>query len=188
MDSFDQLDATEDYSAFFSDDVLDILGGADWAFDVDLPEVSFPELDFPGFLDSSEDIVQDFNERSDSNCSSQLHFDLFSAGVPLTVENPVSSIPETSSSPITAFEQNLDKTNTHSGHTVQILIGDQDDKNESQKRKWKDSVVVFPVNPLTNPVPKRRKPFGPTERAEVALNRMIGACAQCKVRKGRVSQ
>jgi hypothetical protein len=84
-------------------------------------------------------------------------------------------------------EENSDCDNADiTNKTLQPQMQDQDDKDESQKRKWRDSIVVFPANPDVNPVQKRRRAFDPARREEVALNRMIGACTQCKMRKGRV--
>lgn len=58
----------------------------------------------------------------------------------------------------------------------------------SNKRKWEDSVVIFSAKPGYDEVKeRRRKLFETARRKEVALSRLIGACIQCKLRKGSVS-
>lgn len=55
------------------------------------------------------------------------------------------------------------------------------------KRKWDDSMIVFPVAPNEEMDVRTRKTYSPVRRKQVALNRLLGACIQCRVRKGSVS-
>jgi hypothetical protein len=55
------------------------------------------------------------------------------------------------------------------------------------KRKWQESVTVFSLNGGKKVVPSRRNNFNPSRRIEVALNRQLGSCVQCKVHRGPVS-
>jgi hypothetical protein len=184
MDTFGQLDSTDGCSTFFPDEMFDLFGDSDWALDAQLPELSFPELEFAGLSDHFEDTPWDLLESSDSNGIPPWHLGLLSTGAPLEAENSTSTSSQTSSK--TVVEENSDCDNADITKPLQPQMQDQDDKDESQKRKWRDSIVVFPANPDVNLVQKRRRAFGPARREEVALNRMIGACTQCKTRKGRV--
>ncbi|KAF4628762.1 hypothetical protein G7Y89_g9391 [Cudoniella acicularis] len=54
----------------------------------------------------------------------------------------------------------------------------------NQKRKWEESIVVFSTNPEEKEiVPRRRKSFSGRRKKEVALQRKIGSCVQCKLKK-----
>jgi hypothetical protein len=56
------------------------------------------------------------------------------------------------------------------------------------KRKWDQSIVVFSASNPEKIIQKKRKAYTPSRRMEVALNRMVGACLQCRIRKGPVSR
>jgi hypothetical protein len=59
--------------------------------------------------------------------------------------------------------------------------------NKTAKRKWQESVSVFSMNGGKKVVPQRRNAYTPSRRTEVALNRLLGACVQCKIHRGPVS-
>ena len=67
------------------------------------------------------------------------------------------------------------------------LLDATDDSKGQRKRNWDDSILVFGANPETKVVHRKRKAFSPNRRKEVARNRLIGACVQCKLRRGPVS-
>jgi hypothetical protein len=56
-----------------------------------------------------------------------------------------------------------------------------------KKRKWEDSMLIFGANPETKIVQRKRKAFSTNRRKEVHRNRTLGACIQCKLRRGPVS-
>ena len=56
-----------------------------------------------------------------------------------------------------------------------------------RKRAWLDSMVVFSTNQDMKVVEKKRKSFSPLRRKEVAMNRHLGVCLQCRIRKEGVS-
>lgn len=58
--------------------------------------------------------------------------------------------------------------------------------NSSSKRKWENSIITFDANPDKQVIPRKRKAFGDPRRKEVAITRAVGACVQCKIRKGPV--
>ena len=55
-------------------------------------------------------------------------------------------------------------------------------------RKWQDSVILFHVDPKVNSRTRirKRKQFSADQKKEVALNRAIGNCMPCRLRKGKV--
>lgn len=48
---------------------------------------------------------------------------------------------------------------------------------------WRDSIVIFSSKPGVQTPTKSRKRFESRRKKEVALNRLVGACVQCKLRK-----
>jgi hypothetical protein len=56
-----------------------------------------------------------------------------------------------------------------------------------RKRAWLDSMVVFSAIQNTEVAEKKRKSFSPLRRKEVAMNRHLGVCLQCRIRKEGVS-
>jgi len=58
--------------------------------------------------------------------------------------------------------------------------------SSSSKRMWENSVIVFDSHPDRKIVSKKRKVFDSARRKEVAMNRAVGACVQCKIRRGSV--
>jgi hypothetical protein len=64
---------------------------------------------------------------------------------------------------------------------------DLNDTGRHKKPKLDESIIVFSVKQGRQVKPPRRSRFGNSRRKEVALNRIIGACMQCKLRKGSVS-
>jgi hypothetical protein len=57
----------------------------------------------------------------------------------------------------------------------------------ANKRKWQDHINVFSAKDGQMVTPRKRKAFAPSKKRVVALNRLFGACIQCKLRKGEVS-
>jgi hypothetical protein len=58
---------------------------------------------------------------------------------------------------------------------------------QAKKRKWKESVVVFSSDPNIKISTRKRSAFNDNRRREVAMNRRVGACVQCRLRRGSVS-
>jgi hypothetical protein len=58
---------------------------------------------------------------------------------------------------------------------------------QSKKRKWEESLIIFSSNPKGVTKVRKRNSFNDARRSEVALIRLVGACVQCKLSKGRVS-
>lgn len=70
-----------------------------------------------------------------------------------------------------------DKSGSHDSH----------EKVSTRKRPWDDSLVVFTTDGGNHVPQRQRKAYSETRKKEVARNRLIGACAQCKLRRGPVS-
>ena len=60
-------------------------------------------------------------------------------------------------------------------------------EKESTKRKIADSVFVFSLASNNEVKSRKRRAFSSSRKGEVALNRLIGACIQCKIKKNAVS-
>ena len=78
---------------------------------------------------------------------------------------------------------NSDDTKSHAKDTAAIRRS-----TNSRKRKWHASMGVFPSAPGQMITLRQRRPFDASRRKEVALNRVVGACVQCKLRKSSVSR
>jgi hypothetical protein len=57
----------------------------------------------------------------------------------------------------------------------------------TSKRKWEESLIIFSSDPNGATKVRKRNAFNDARRREVALNRRVGACVQCKLRRGCVS-
>ncbi|KAK0104871.1 hypothetical protein ONS95_005137 [Cadophora gregata] len=64
---------------------------------------------------------------------------------------------------------------------------DSDKRSSSAglKRKIDQSVTVFSSTSSKEVTPRKRKTFSASRKKEVALNRKVGVCIQCKIRKNR---
>jgi hypothetical protein len=65
---------------------------------------------------------------------------------------------------------------------------DHSEAARAGKRKLEQSIIVFSASNPEKVLQKKRKAYAPSRRMEVALNRLVGACLQCRIRKGPVSQ
>jgi hypothetical protein len=189
MDSGSLFQAIDGYSAsFHTDDSFDLLG--DFNFDLDFTDFHFPELelDFDSLqpLHSQLEPTLFHTSFTDSNADATSRVQDWSIHSSSEPEDPLlvssdeneSSLLGTGGSPST-YQSN---EKAHSENSLE-----QSDDNFKAKRKWEDSVTVFSSNDNWKVVQKRRKAYSPTRRKAVALNRLIGVCIQCKLRKGSVS-
>lgn len=195
MENANFWDDPNDYSLFMPDEGLDLFGDPNFGFDLDLlgdggldfalddislpildysstiqngALMSSPALDLPNGSDISDpvalthrDNVLPISGSSDVKPQSSLR----------TQDTPKDSIPQSTSS-ITARDESPSST-----------ISDR----ESLKRKIAESVVVFSTTSDLEIKPRKRKAFSKSRKEEVALNRLIGACIQCKIKKNAVS-
>ncbi|KAL5314161.1 hypothetical protein ACEPPN_018585 [Leptodophora sp. 'Broadleaf-Isolate-01'] len=191
MENANFWDDPNDYSLFMPDEGLDLFGDPNFGFDLDLlgdggldfalddislpildysstiqngALMSSPALDLPNGSDISDpvalthrDNVLPISGSSDVKPQSSLR----------TQDTPKDSIPQSTSS-ITARDESPSST-----------ISDR----ESLKRKIAESVVVFSTTSDLEIKPRKRKAFSKSRKEEVALNRLIGACIQCKIKK-----
>jgi hypothetical protein len=58
-----------------------------------------------------------------------------------------------------------------------------DEPYQAQNETWQDSVIVFSSQPDVKVALKKRKAFEAPRRQEVAMNRLVGACVPCRLRK-----
>lgn len=158
----------------------------------------------PLFGDASFDLDFDFNFSDIPDSSAFLNLPVVSPGSLQPIVGVVDNVMAlgTFDDPKPNFEEliqpselqlndtplSLTNTKSQAPHDKSVSNKSRENSNLSiRKRPWDNSLVVFPVSG-GNPVSQRqRKAYSETRKKEVARNRLIGACAQCKLRRGPVS-
>ncbi len=161
MDSPTAWDSLVDWSAALSDDRLNTVDDYSLGIGFDCPL-------FQEFCYSAEVTSDNAQAESDPLCP-----------------NPSSSVDDASillSAPVASINSQLSAESAvnpydNLGNTASTT---------AKKRRWMDSIVVFGANEETKVTVRKRKNFSPTRKKEVAMNRRVGACLQCRIRKGRV--
>lgn len=175
MDETDGRVFTDEYSILFSDDELNLFGEHSFEFNFsDLSTGTCVALDLPGAYSSESGPSYDVEHRATlDTASTAKSLESFSDDDCVVLSPFLMSNSTTTSSDTTAVSACDSKNHVHA-------------TAESKKRKWESSVVVFSTNPDTKVKCRRRREFDEARRKEIALNRVIGACIQCKLRKGSV--
>lgn len=171
---------------------LQLLG--DQTFDIDLTEFS-AELYFPAF--DCGDLISEptLIERSCSPVfswieinnpvsggSTDCSLDLGIAAVSGTPQSSTSNIKLPSNKLPSSPVETMSWPILRHGRKVNNEIA-----SVPVKRKWDESIIVFSVNSDNRVKAKKRKCYDNVRREEVALTRIVHACIQCKLSKGRVS-
>jgi hypothetical protein len=183
----DAIHSPEAYSGLFFDNPSDIF--ADSIFNLDTDDFEFLEFenhdmksgsealcsledaDHVGLFTWTENLVLTYastdEERSGHCGQGPGHFVSQSSGAtsPQSPKNPKSKNDDTRGAPVC------------SGN----------DMSSTRKRKLDPSMTVFPVAPNEEMNVRTRAKYSPSRRRQVAQNRLLGACIQCRVRKGPVS-
>jgi hypothetical protein len=177
MNDTEFWETMDNYSSFLPDTYLDLFG--DDAFDVDLMGLPSSDLyDSAGWeqADANVQIFQSYDTAYpdiDNDCNT---FPVMNSSMLLPRSGDTHPPAEHHTS-----DPNTNTTNypsPSSPHHEETL---------SLKRKIEESMIVFAANPNVKVSPKKRKAFSKIRKQEVAMNRLVGACIQCKVRKGSVS-
>jgi len=178
----------QDYTSAFTIDNLDLFESYEFNFDVS--ELEVPELDFGSFSAVFPESVTNQKTYSEAPQYFQWGFNESIGCMPY--------------SPRSCEIANLDPSNVQShlpsykpdvnldGTLFPLAQQPQDfhttnKKKESASKKWDSSMIVFSANPSVQPVQRKRKAFDSSRKKEVALNRAIGACILCKLKKSSVS-
>jgi hypothetical protein len=188
MDDWNDTGAFQDYSAFSPDETFDLFG--DYQLESELPSLplpTFPEVEIGGLftsLSAAADNAQCILDQVDPSSSD--------AGL---------SIPPNSSTVEPECIDSSPKTSTTEGlSSVQVpdvypRTPDRSNVGEASRSvrqgsqaPWRDSLIVFSATTGAKVFTKQRRSFEPRRRQEVAMNRIVGACIQCKLRKGSVSE
>jgi len=186
MENLDLFEAVPNYATFSPNiDDYDLFG--DYAFNLDVVDFQLPDdnskIDAFNFL--FEDPGATPRDVSSPMCNSN----------ELPNIPPVDSVPPClmtgaaneylqtkHSSTATQIPPKLHKS-------LQIPLSDSIHRPTSHsKHKWQDNVTVFSARGKRIATQRRRRPYSPSRKEIVALNRLIGACVQCKLRKGPVSK
>ena len=173
MDSLNPCGLSEDYNVISSDEVF-LLWGSELnlspflSFDTDPGQMSLA-LPEPAFQHISTSLPpnSDFGESLDliPDVDLQPNPTFSPMAAPLPVNNTSSEGSRARTWPASHRRNSEDRT----------------------KHNLEDAYHVFAANPNIEVTPRKRKAFSTSRKAEVALTRGIGACVQCKKRKGTVS-
>ena len=132
----------------------------------EIPEISFPfdnvtaEARQPGDLDQLyQDLEFDFCNASQTPSTTPAHQsqETFSVALGLDTE-----------------------------HAEKIHDSSDVTYTEGERAIWEESVVVFSAQPDAEVVMRKRRRFETSRRREVAMNRLVGACIRCRLRKASV--
>ncbi|KAG4443427.1 hypothetical protein IFR05_001106 [Cadophora sp. M221] len=193
MENANFWDDPNDYSLFMPDEGSDLFGDPNFGFGLDLfgdtglgfalDDISLPILDYSSTIQNagltpSPDLGSP-NSSDSSGLVSSSHpdnqfpipvsgfFDVQVQSSLVARDSPGDDITLSTSS-VTDREESLSSTIS---------------ERESLKRKIAESVVVFSTTSDVEVKPRKRKAFSKSRKEEVALNRLIGACIQCKIKK-----
>jgi hypothetical protein len=186
MDDARAHDGPNEYSILFSDDGWNLFG--DHSFGFALSELATSESLGSDALDNctSEDMLSwELDDHMHWNIESNTIHSESPSDEDCVMLTPEPTRSQATISAYTGFDSSRSNPKSTSSVECQNLSLEAPAAN---KRKWESSIVVFSSNPDTKSKVKyrRRKGFDEARRKEVAMNRIIGACVQCKLRKGSV--
>ena len=179
-----------DYSSFFFDDSFDVFGNVDfdahpldqllYATTTPLSPTSKPcflgeslTLPFPAAGLLGNDEINANSLQTIGDCPEPLQQHLTSQAASIPFRDP---------SNLLKVAQQARFCTIHEEGLLEV------EKPKAKKTKWDKSVVVFSSKPNSTKAPRQRKSFGKSRREEVALTRKVGACIQCRIRKGSVKK
>lgn len=184
MDPSEPLTRLEDYWSCFPDDSYHLFG--DCNFDLELPEFTFP-----GGENQSTSVVELCDPLENSGSQDVLSWDSQSAHADRGSLTTVSEGVEHSPQPYTPTFRDSSAVLSNETNNIPNEAEASPEKGDLAARpikwRWDDSLIVFPANKDVSIGQRRRRAFAPSRRREVALNRLVGVCIQCKLRKGSVS-
>ena len=191
MDSFDHTQDLQDYSVystFFPEATYDLFG--EYGLDCDLldyPISGFGSGDAPGLSAETRGPIYQ-QSLSVDQCSGLPPENSSGSAGPPAQENAVPTPQASNASDSASLESSATLPFAKRYLKSKTAVLDEDYESPAiKRRKWQDHVVIFSTDQNKNVVPRRRKAFAPTRKKEVALNRLIGACVRCKLRKAAVS-
>ena len=188
MDDWNDASAFQDYSAFFPDETFDLFG--DYQLDSELtslPLPAFPEVEIGDLFTSpsaAADNAQGILDQVDPSPSD--------SGLSIPPNSSTLEPECTDPSPKTST---ADDPSSVQAPDVYPRMSDGFDVGEASQRArpgsqapWRESLIVFSATTGAKVFTKQRRSFEPRRRQEVAMNRIVGACIQCKLRKSSVSE
>jgi hypothetical protein len=187
MDTFDHTHDLQDYPTFFPEATYDLFG--EYGDFLDYPIFGFGPGDAPGLpAETRGPIYHQSLSVDQSPWGSGLPPENGSGSAAPSAQENVVPIPQTSNTSDSASLESsatLPFAKRYIKSKPEVL--DEDDESPAiKRRKWQNHVVIFSTDQNKNVVPRQRKAFAPTRKKEVALNRLIGACVRCKLRKAAV--
>jgi len=153
------------------------LGFGGFEFEDPANSLSHPAMQ-PTYLDASHLPLPQPQSQFEGNSGEEYLFPLTTANESLTARGQDSNLRSTHS-----------PTNQES-QCQELKLKDRSQSSEAPvaiKRKWEDSVLIFGASPEKKVVQRKRKAFSSDRRRDVHRNRILGACIQCKLRRGPVS-
>ncbi|KAH9204311.1 hypothetical protein DL95DRAFT_471612 [Leptodontidium sp. 2 PMI_412] len=191
MENANFWDDPNNYSLFMPDEGLDLFGDPNLGFDLDLfgdagldlalNNISLPVLDYSSTIQNGALMP---SPALDLPSGSDISDPVASAHRDNVFQIPGSSDVQPQSS---LWTQDTPKDSIPQS-TISITDRDESPSSttsdrESLKRRIAESVVVFSVTSDLEIKPRKRKAFSKLRKEEVSLNRLIGACIQCKIKK-----
>jgi hypothetical protein len=185
MDEFHLFDCLDEHSCDIADDFFDDVSnnntgdnftepfGISYSAMLDADQIAFDDQDisllYPWDFDQPEALGESARFTEDSTTSPDSELIIFT---PLHSPVEHSGFLEQELPRQLAGSAN-DQANTHS---------------YKKKRKWDDSIVIFSAKTDEKVTIRKRKRYGNERKKQVAAHRLVGACIQCKLRKGSVSE
>ncbi|KAH6718828.1 hypothetical protein BKA61DRAFT_262953 [Leptodontidium sp. MPI-SDFR-AT-0119] len=191
MENANFWDDPNNYSLFMLDEELDLFGDPNLGSDLDLfgdasldlalDDISLPVLDYSSTIQNGALMP---SPALDLPSGSDISDPVVSAHRDNVFQIPRSSDVQPQSS---LWTQDTPKDSIPQS-TISITDRDESPSSttsdrESLKRRIAESVVVFSATSDLEIKPRKRKAFSKSRKEEVALNRLIGACIQCKIKK-----
>lgn len=182
-DETDQFESYENLATFIEEaSQYGFLGEPDFAFDTS----SFA---FPVSLFDINDLSVSFPELGNDSHSDPLTLlDACDATTTHAVNSASSATYSAASSQSSAACSTIQRSTKRSREkSLSPEFNELIPSPTANKRKLQDHINVFSAKEGRKVTPRRRKAFAPSKKRVVALNRLFGACIQCKLRKGEVS-
>jgi hypothetical protein len=184
METLDPIHGADGCSSFFLDSPGEVFG--EFPFSPELPYFDLLDFDNQDMKSSSEALygLEDVGHVGLFTWTENLVSTYASTSGERSGQGFGQSFSEASMVPSLKLTESLE---SKKGYTIGATQRAESDRSRPIKRKWDEAMTVFPASPNEEMIVRTRKTYSPVRRKQVALNRLLGACIQCRVLKGSVS-